>query len=169
MAVNRRLASLAVALAVLAGGALSGCSTFNRNDAVAVVNGNELSRDTFNSWMSTKLVQNPELQPGTALASSGHEFVTYWALSQLLAPLASGLDTTTLNDDLTTRYGERWTTAPETFRMAYLAFQSLNTAAQNGQLDRAKITELLDGDVWIDPRLGVWDTSQGAIVGHTGR
>lgn len=157
---------------MIAGGALSSCQPVPSSDLVAKVNGVTLTAETVDGWMRSELIAqvSPADRPGTALGGLEREVVTYWVRNEVTKGLAN--DTAAVAEQEKTfasRYGTAWTAAPAGFRATLVDYAVLRKMQEDGTLDTTKLKAAIEAaHVSVDPRLGVWDVSTLALVGHSG-
>jgi len=165
--VTRRLVIAAGALAATF--ALSGCGTFDRNDAVAQVNGVELDQRSF-----AELANDPTLQSllqstvsDDIDGSNARSLLTGWVVITIVdkAGLVPQDQRTSIDSALATTYGQSFTDASPVVKELLVTNALILQAQQQGAIDTEQVGVALAGaDIFIDPRYGRWDGATGAVV-----
>lgn len=170
-AVNRRLTVLAGALVAAASlSSLTGCATFDRADAVAVVDGHTLSRDEFtNLAESSTLLQAFNAVPSNPLPGASARTVIFaWVLAT--AADDAGLLTKVNEADaekLLDTAASGWQDAHADAKALLVDVAKLTLVSQTDTKSYDAFTQQLPTtDVWIASRYGEWRGGEVVALGN---
>lgn len=165
-AVIRR--SVLASLPVVAALALSSCSTFSRNDAVATVDGRQLSRSELSELLSNSVIQNQltgALDGDRAsLSGQADQIIGIWISLQVvhkngLADLSGAAEQT----QLTTQYKDAFTGASPTVQQVLTQLEAYHN--QVGGLDGAALyAAVKKANIHVDSRYGYWDAEKVSVL-----
>lgn len=155
-------------LPVVAALALSSCSTFGHNDAVATVNGRELSRTELSDLLHNTVVQDTLTgaldNDRASLGGQADQIIGIWISLQVAE--RSGLvdfTGTTAATSLTTQYKDGFTKAPPKVQQLLTQLQTFHE--QTGTADAAKLyAAVQQAKVHVDSRYGYWDAAQASVL-----
>ena len=159
--IRRSILALSAAVALVA---LSACSTFNRNDSVATVGGDALSRTELAQLLDNPLVQNdfligPLTDSRADVASQADRVIGVWVVLAALRRSGtvdlSGADQRTA---LAAQYTTDFTAAPAAVQQLLTQYGAFKEQSDAGTLDQAKVLSSVQGaTVHVDSRYGYWD------------
>jgi len=162
-----RRGALAI-LPVVAALALSSCSTFNRNDAVATVDGMELSRSELSDLLRNNVVQNRLTGPLDAnrasLSGQADQVIGIWISLQVVKKSGlADLSGVAEQGQLTTEFKDDFTGASPKVQQLLTQLEAFHNQA--GTLDPAALyAAVKKANVHVDSRYGYWDAAQVTVV-----
>ncbi len=171
--IRRSLLALLVVLGVVA---LSSCSSTDKPDVVASVDGVELTRDDLDAMLKNEVVQDGlgtgELNGDQAsLPDQADRVISIWiVLEAVNANGAAQLDDqgAAANQVLTTaggNYQSSFESSAGVTRDLITRYISFQTQLQAGTLDSAKLQAAVKAaDVHVDSRYGYWDAAQASVI-----
>jgi hypothetical protein len=161
---------LTIALCALLGAAsLTACSTFERNDVAASVNGVELSQDDLQLILESELgadILKEAPVDGSISGASARSVLGAWAALGAIeqAGLTADVDVATIQADLAEQFGTKWTDAPPVMQDLATANVAVGTKVQAGTLSQEDVlAAFAAADVFIDSRYGSWDPTSGRV------
>ncbi len=163
--------SILALCAVVAMVALSACSTFNRNDSVATVGGDALSRTELSQLLDNALVQNdlligPVSASGADVASQADTLISVWVvLAALRRAGAIDLTGAAQRTALATQYTTAFTGAPAAVQQLLTQLGAFHDQFTAGTLDQAKLLATVQAaSVHVDSRYGYWDGAAAKVL-----
>ena len=170
------LAACALAAATSLSSVLSGCATFDRNDAAASVGGTEISRDSLDT-ITDFLVANPKadatLRLGVVDVGSGlvDGYATRYVLQvlvhdELLRQFLASAGASPSADDVTAADTRVDSAITGDVRGIYVQEEALRAALLTLPADQqgAFLASIATSKVSVDSRYGGWDKASGTIV-----
>jgi hypothetical protein len=165
--IRRSILALSAAVALVA---LSACSTFNRNDSVATVGGDALSRTELAQLLNNPLVQDdfgtgPVTDSQATVGDQADTVIGVWVV--LAALRRSGTVDISGADQraaLTAQYTTDFTSAPATVQQLLTEYGAFHEQFEAGTLDQAKLLAAVQAtSVHVDSRYGYWDGATASV------
>ena len=148
--------------------ALSGCATFNRADAVATVNGKQLSRAELTDALQNQIVQEQitsQTDQGRSTQQDAGTIISIFiVLNAVEQSGAVDLTGTTQQAALEKKYPAVFAASSPEVQRLLVQYAAFAEETSKSTLDRAKLlADVQAADVHVDSRYGYWDPAAASV------